>query len=236
MKTLLLYFFSHRTLAVVRWDFHFLLVRVTNRLSLRKRRVTRQLAQTTPRFLNLGSGPRGISSSDWFNVDGWADTNVHLAIDFNRPLPFPNNCFEGVFSEHVFEHFNPQQGQSLLRECLRVLRPGGCLRLIVPDGEKLLRTYIDNPSELVGRRNGNGEGFAMDAVNSYFRQRYEHQFIYDWQTLEDQLRRAGFAELTRVTYQQGKASKQIAALDDVKYAWESLYVEAVKPAHLSPAA
>jgi hypothetical protein len=64
--------------------------------------------------------------------------------------------------------------------------------LIVPDGEKIMRAYFDSPSELAARR-GNGVGFAMNAVNSYFRQRYEHQFIYDWPILEHQFIRCGFS-------------------------------------------
>jgi len=216
-------------LVAIRWDLHFLRVRFHNAVTLRKSRIAHRLAYARPKFLNLGSGPRGIANDEWFNVDGWLDQNVHVALDFNRPLPFPNNYFEGIFSEHVLEHFDLGQGQNLLKECFRILRPGACLRLIVPDGEKLIRTYIENPSELVGRRNGNRKGFAMEAVNSFFRQRYEHQFIYDWPMLEDQLKRAAFGEVSHVDYQQGKASLGIM-LDDEKYSWESLYVEAVKPA------
>lgn len=104
----------------------------------------------------------------------------------------------------------------------------------MPDGETIIRAYLENPSELIARR-GNGSGFAMDAVNSYFRQRYEHQYIYDWPMLEHQFNRAGFAEVKRVGYQQGKASQQIM-LGDEKYAWESLYVEAVKPVQTSEVA
>jgi predicted SAM-dependent methyltransferase len=231
MRRLLVYFLSHRTLALIRWDLHFLRVRFTNVVSLRGLRLAGRIARARPIFLNLGSGPRGIASEDWINVDGWTDHNVHLAIDLNRPLPFADSYFAGIFCEHVFEHFDLEQGQSLLRECFRVLKPGGCLRLIVPDGETIIRTYLENPAELTARR-GNGSAFAIDAVNSYFRQRYEHQYIYDWPMLENQFSGAGFAEVRRVGYQEGAASKQIM-LDDEKYAWESLYVEAVKPGRMS---
>lgn len=227
MSRLLLYFFSHRTLALVRWDLHFLLIRFKGAVGFGRSEVARQLAHNPSKFLNLGSGPRGIANGEWLNVDGWPDRNVHLAVDLNRKLPFSDNCFAGIFSEHVFEHFDLAQGESILRECFRILQPGGCLRLIVPDGETILRSYLEDPAGLVARR-GTDNRFAIDAVNSYFRQRYEHQYIYDWPMLENQLTAAGFVEVARVRFQQGNASRPIM-LDDEKYEWESLYVEAVKP-------
>jgi len=226
MRRLLLYFFSRRTLALIRWDLHFILLRLGNALRLQKTRIARQIDKGNAKYLNLGSGPRGSADREWINVDGYKDHNVDLRLDFTRRLPFPDDCFEGVFCEHVIEHFDLEQGQVLLRECLRILRPGGCLRVIVPDGEKIMRAYFDSPSELVARRD-NGVGYAMNAVNSYFRQRYEHQFIYDWPILEHQFICCGFVDVRRVSYREGKASRPIL-LDDEKYVWESLYVEAVK--------
>ena len=61
----------------------------------------------------------------------------------------------------------------------------------------------------------------------YFRQRYEHQFVYDWPTMEKMLLRAGFAVVYRSAFGQGRHCLPIV-LDDKKYEWESLYVEALK--------
>jgi predicted SAM-dependent methyltransferase len=201
-------------------------VRLTNALTFQNSRIARKARRERASYLNLGSGPRGLPKNEWINIDGFNAPNVHCRLDFNRPLPFPDDSFEGIFCEHVIEHFDLAQGLALLGECFRVLRPGGFLRIIVPDGETILKTYCENPAYLVARR-GNGIGFAMDAVNSYFRQRYEHQFIYDWPLLEHQLNSLGFA-VERVNYREGNASRPIM-LDDEKYAWESLYAEAVKP-------
>jgi predicted SAM-dependent methyltransferase len=227
MRRLLLFFFSHRTLALIRWDLHFIRVRLNNAITLRKR-IKRKLHESNGRYLNLGCGPRGVVGTDWINIDGFRDRNVHICLDLNRALPFPDGLFSGIFAEHLLEHFDQAQGEALLRECFRTLEPGGCVRVIVPDGEKIVRTYLENPAELVARR-GNGTTFGMDALNLYFRQRYEHQFMYDWPLLRHHFIRAGFVDVQQVSYKQGNASRQIL-LDDEKYAWESLYVEAVKPA------
>ena len=227
MRKLLLGIFSHRTLALLRWDVHFLCVRLRN-FVLRKTQPLKSLSSTPkPLYLNLGSGPRGLADPHWINVDGYADENVHYCLDFNKALPFPARSFDGIFCEHVFEHFDLEHGFVLFRQCRRLLAGGGVLRVIVPDGEKIMRTYFDAPHELVARRHPQ-TGCAMETINSYFRQRYEHQCLYDWALLQHQLERAGFSPVVRVSYQRG-ATKALL-LDDQKYAWESLYVEAFNPA------
>ena len=227
MRNLLFSLFTHRFLAIARWDFHFIGVRIRNRVIGQRRRVRRFLStRKQPAFLNLGSGPRGRADDHWVNVDGFRDLNVHFVIDFGRPLPFPDDSFDGVFCEHVVEHFSREDGQRLAREVHRVLKPGGCLRVIVPDAEILLRLYFEAPQTLVDWR-GDLDQTPMETVNSYFRQRYEHQFLYDWPTLNKMLAAAGFDQVLRTAFGAAQSCEALT-LDDPKYARESLYVEAVK--------
>ena len=98
MRNLLLALFSHRLLAIARWDLHFLGVRLLNALTRRPSRVRAALAASRgKRFLNLGSGPRGSDDPRWLNIDGYRDRNVHLLADFAQPLPFDSATFDGVF-------------------------------------------------------------------------------------------------------------------------------------------
>lgn len=230
MRSILLFLFSHRLLAIARWDLHLLAVRARNALTDQPCRIRAFLAtRQRPTFLNLGSGPRGSEDPRWVNVDAFHDRNVHFLIDFNRRLPFPSSTFDGVFSEHVLEHFSLEDGELLAREVHRVLRPGGCFRIVLPDAALLMRCYFDAPSELVAQRNAPPGTTPIEAVNLYFRQRYEHQFLYDWETLDSMLARAGFVTRVRVAVGEARFSQDIV-LDDEKYAWESLYAEAVKGA------
>jgi predicted SAM-dependent methyltransferase len=227
LRDFLLWLFSHRLLAVARWDIHFLCLRTWNTLTRQKSRIHNALSKLqAPVFLNLGSGPRGLEDSHWVNVDGFPDKNVHYLLDFGRRLPFADGSFDGVFCEHVMEHFSLLDGQTISREVHRVLRPGGCFRIVVPDAELVLRRYLEAPQELVKRR-GNGEETPMEIVNLYFRQRYEHQFAYDWLTMEKMLLRAGFDAVHRVAFGMSRECAPIV-LDDKKYEPESLYVEALK--------
>jgi predicted SAM-dependent methyltransferase len=227
MQKWLLFFFSHRFLAVARWDLYFLGMRVWNTVTFQNHRLRRFLStRKQPVFLNLGSGPRGLDDDHWVNVDGFYDRNVHFRLDLSRALPFPDASLDGVFCEHVLEHFSLEDGEKLAREIRRILRPGGCFRIVVPDADLVLRRYFDAPEEMVARRAG-GNATPIEIVNLYFRQRYEHQFLYDWPTMQMMLLRARYNNVSRTAFGQGKLGPPII-LDDQKYAWESLYVEAQK--------
>jgi predicted SAM-dependent methyltransferase len=216
-RRVLLFLFSHRLLAVGRWDLHFLALRMWNALVGQKGRIRKFMAsRAEPVRLNLGSGPRGLDNPHWVNVDGFTDRNVHFLLDISRRLPFGDQVFVGVFCEHVMEHFTLEDGEEIARDVRRILQPGGVFRVVVPDGERVMRNYFDGSDRRLGRT-------RMEVVNSYFRQRYEHQFMYDAETLEAMLRRVGFKSVEVVSVQTGS---DLAKLDDPVYAEESLYIEA----------
>lgn len=223
MRRLLLFLFSHRFLAIARWELHFIWTRAWNTVTWQKGRIARTLAgRARPLYLNLGSGPRGLAHHRWINVDGFKNRNVHFLLDFSRRMPFLGGTFDGVFCEHVLEHFSLEDGQRIASEVRRILAPGGCFRIVVPDAELVIRRYIEAPETLIAWRGE--DGTAMETVNSFFRQRYEHQFLYDWRSMEQMLLRVGFKGVSRTAFGTGCLPE--LALDDTKYEWESLYVEA----------
>lgn len=228
MKKILLSLFDHQTLALLRWDLKLLGVRARNVLLARRRKLNALVRKRTrPLFLNLGAGPRGKEDGHWINVDAARYPSVHYLADFNRPLPFAVGTFDGIYSEHVLEHFTLEQGASLLRECLRILKQGGCIRLVVPDGAAIIEWYSHDPAKLLRNRPGEWDS-PMGAVNSYFRQRYEHRLIYDLELLTALLAKLGYERAGRVSFRIGSVA-EMSAMDDVKYEQESLYVEAFAP-------
>jgi SAM-dependent methyltransferase len=58
-------------------------------------------------------------------------------------LPFPDGDFDAVYHSHVLEHFPREGALRFLREAVRVLRPGGIMRVVVPDLEQIARVYLD---------------------------------------------------------------------------------------------
>ncbi|MFK7759473.1 MAG: methyltransferase domain-containing protein [Phycisphaerales bacterium] len=90
--------------------------------------------------LHLGCGDR--AHPEWINADLNPTESSILPIDATKPLPFADDSFDAVYHAHMLEHLTPDAGQRLIMECARVLRPGGVLRVTVPDLETLARNYI----------------------------------------------------------------------------------------------
>ena len=93
------------------------------------------------RRLNVGCGAH--YHKDWCNIDLVALGKEVISHDIRQGLPFADNSFDAVYHSHVLEHLNPEQGEKLIRECGRVLAPGGILRVVVPDLERITRLYLD---------------------------------------------------------------------------------------------
>jgi predicted SAM-dependent methyltransferase len=92
------------------------------------------------RLLNVGCGTR--LHADWVNADIAARAPGVIAIDLRRELPFPAASFEAVYCSHVLEHLSKGDGAELLGRLHRILRPGGVLRVVVPDLEAMVREYL----------------------------------------------------------------------------------------------
>jgi predicted SAM-dependent methyltransferase len=92
------------------------------------------------RLLNLGCG--ALFHPDWVNVDIKSRDPLVIEHDLQTPLPFADNTFQAVYHSHVLEHLSRNQAPPFLRECVRVLAPGGVLRVAVPNLENIVRLYI----------------------------------------------------------------------------------------------
>ena len=58
-------------------------------------------------------------------------------------MPLKDNSSSVVYSYHFFEHIPRQSSQDFLKECFRILKPNGVIRLVLPDFENIARTYLE---------------------------------------------------------------------------------------------
>ncbi len=65
-----------------------------------------------------------------------------IAHNLLEGIPFEDAAFDVVYHSHLLEHFPREQAKPFFTECHRVLRPGGVLRVVVPDLEQICRLYL----------------------------------------------------------------------------------------------
>lgn len=114
-------------------------------------------------YLNLGCGTH--FHPDWTNIDVKKNVGGVHACDLKNGIPFPDISFDFVYHSHLLEHFSREEGEKLLLECFRVLRPMGIIRVVVPDLELIARMYLKSLEQAVS----GSEGWAAN---------------YEWMMLE----------------------------------------------------
>lgn len=166
--------------------------------ALNSPRVVREYMLTHPiRKLQIGAGR--------IDYPGWLNTDIDPGpgesyLDATKRFPVPDASIHYIFGEHVIEHLSYDNGLLMLRECYRVLVPGGKIRFATPNLMKYL-SLVQEPKN--------------EAAQSYFRSKLEahgwpqnsrpesmilnmemrsfgHQFLYDPRTLSDRLAQVGF--------------------------------------------
>jgi SAM-dependent methyltransferase len=96
------------------------------------------------KFLNLACGDSYLNTPEWINLDWYPHSKSVRKANLLRPIPFPDNHFDIVYSSHFIEHIPKSSIVNFMRECHRVLKPSGIIRIVVPDFENIAREYVKN--------------------------------------------------------------------------------------------
>lgn len=181
-------------------------------------------------YLNLGCGSNyvdGYINADFFyRFKIWKKYTKKLEwqLDLRYPLICDDCVFDGVYSEHTFEHLYPDEVQSLLKELYRVMKNGAILRITVPDLEKYVAFYNRDKhikQEVFREKYQTGCSAIRNMTQNYF-----HVSAWDYEELKNLLKNIGYKEIEKMNYAQTR-DKQLN-LDLKDRAWETLYVEAIK--------
>ncbi|HYC33270.1 MAG TPA: hypothetical protein VEB59_13350 [Gemmatimonadales bacterium] len=111
---------------------------------------------------------------------GWIPTQIEF-LNLLEPADwarfFLADTLDAMLAEHVWEHLTPEEGLAAARTCYGYLKPGGYLRVAVPDGFHPSPTYIDWVKV--------GGASPMQIGN-------DHKVLYTYPVLRDLFERAGF--------------------------------------------
>ncbi len=149
-----------------------------------------------------------------------------------KGLPLPDESCDVLYSSHMVEHLDPSGAEQFLKAAFRLLRPGGTIRISVPDIRKHVDHYI---------KTGDADAF-MAATRlcvpqpRTFRKRIHavlvgprhHQWMYDGASMSRLMERHGFVD---VEVMDAGATKipQPGQLNLSERIEQSVYVEAKKP-------
>lgn len=89
-------------------------------------------------WLNIGCGKKHLSG--FVNMD--IERPYDKKLDARKGLPYADQTVNGVYSEHFFEHLTQAEGLRFLRECRRILKPGGIVRIAMPDLDEIINRYV----------------------------------------------------------------------------------------------
>ena len=115
------------------------------------------------KMLNIGCG--SAFHPDWVNADVEPSAPSIIRLDASRGLPFSDNTFDICYSSHVLEHLKQAEAAHFLSEIRRIMKPGGIVRLAVPDLEGIVRSYLQTFDQAMA---GNKEA----------------EMYYDWMVIE----------------------------------------------------
>lgn len=186
---------------------------------------TYALLRNHMRLARLLRGVGLISDLRWSRLCGMkARVTRH---DLRKGIPWGDGVFDFVYHSHFLEHLYSEDALAMLKECYRVLKPNGVLRVVVPDLNKSIRKYNETWDRLVA---GDKESLEMhqEAIREMYGQmvRQEatgireqsnrfalflekclrsnpektgelHRWMYNEFTLSDLLEQAGFRQCVK---------------------------------------
>ena len=168
--------------------------------------------------------------------------------DCRKGLPFEPGAIDFIYTSHFLEHLKRFEAAHVLKECFRVLKTSGVLRIVVPDLRKISAKYIENDSKFFLDYAGQQERQRLSGLSvadlfsamfypEFYRLRASglaglstkfirpHMWMYDFESLSRLLKDSGFKVVEEKQFKKGVVP-DLDALDLFPEA--SLYVEAKK--------
>lgn len=216
--------------------------------------------------LNIGCG--AVRPSGWVNADsslnahlqripvvGKAVNKIFKTVEYNnsnvvymnvnkRWSEYKDHSVDVVYSSHMFEHLSLKTADLYLKESFRCLKPGGIIRVVVPDLYKICKKYIleyetgeDNPSEYImwainmnrEGQYGSNLGIVKKTVLEWQGYPHQHKFMYDEKSLTKKLKQAGFTDIIALEYGISRYIADIKEVEGTRESYLSVYLEANKP-------
>lgn len=173
--------------------------------------------------INIGCGQKYING--WINVDIENKVKTDKQYDVLNGIKEENDSVDYIYNEHFIEHLTCEEGLFFMKECLRVLKKDGVLRIATPNLKHLSEKYLDGCWTEFNWAKGACKTGAEMMNHSFYR--WHHKYIYDYEELSRRLNESGF--LKNNIYLCKHCDSKYVDLKNLEYRQEStLIVEAIK--------
>jgi predicted SAM-dependent methyltransferase len=145
-------------------------------------------------------------------------------MDARRPWPFKTASLGGIATSHLLEHLFDEELAFVLKEAQRTLKPGGFLRVSVPDLDKAVREY-------------SAAGPAPDPEPEARAERFQqichwygaHHQVFNFARLRRLLVTGAFLDVRQLPFPKSDFLSEQEAAEIDRHWEESLFVECTKP-------
>lgn len=171
---------------------------------LRPVKLKRYFGSTDMVRVMIGAGPG--AKKGWLATDLTPTRSDVVLLDAGKRFPFDDRTVDRIHTEHMIEHVPFDVGQNMLRECFRVMKPGGRIRIATPDYDRVVGLARDDvPADVrelyrqSNLRAGTDPQVADEAIftiNRLFSGHF-HRFLYSELVLGRELEKVGFVGVTR---------------------------------------
>jgi predicted SAM-dependent methyltransferase len=159
----------------------------------------------------LQIGCQGQVIKGWLNVDIEPKSREVALMDATKSFPFGADTFSYIFTEHMIEHVSYKEAELMLKECYRVMKTGGVLRISTPNLKFLMELYSESKTEVQKAYIQESKRYIKDqlpltatsVINNFFKD-WGHQYIHDFESLQLLLMNAGFKDVIEVSVGQSK--------------------------------
>ena len=177
------------------------------------------------RRLNWGCGEH--VAPGWINSDVKEASEVDLVADIREGLPLATDSLDYVVSVHALPELPYPDLVPALCELRRVLKPGGVLRLVLPDLDRAIIAYQKGDNGYFKVDPGEVQSLGGQLIVQMLWYGYSRS-LFTTDFTQELLEKAEFDPVHQCHYRQTESAfVEIVNLDNRED--ESLYIEATKP-------
>jgi predicted SAM-dependent methyltransferase len=171
-------------------------------------------------FLDIGPGYEK-SKTGWLTIDTTRHCDIYW--DVRKGLPLPTASVAKIYSSHFLEHLTYKEGQDFLKECYRVLSPGGEISICVPNAAIYIQAYVNadiDKNRFLRFKPAYNKTTKIDYVNYMAYLAGHHKYMFDEENLIYILKEKFFKNVHSRSFDP---DRDIKSRD-----FESIYVDGIK--------